>query len=74
MSESQPKVKKPRGKARLLENKCIACGARCQSVCPANAVEMNDAGEPIVHSGKVHRLRQMRQDLSGRRPGDVLHP
>lgn len=48
MSESQPKIKKPRGKARLLENKCIACGARCQSVCPVNAVEMNDAGEPIV--------------------------
>ncbi len=48
MSESQPKVKKPRGKARLLENKCIACGARCQSVCPVNAIEMNDAGEPIV--------------------------
>ena len=48
MSESQPKIKKPRGKARLLENKCIACGARCQSVCPVNAVEMNDAGEPII--------------------------
>ena len=32
----------------MLENKCIACGARCQSVCPVNAVEMNDAGEPII--------------------------
>ncbi|KAA0891783.1 electron transfer flavoprotein subunit alpha [Oryzomonas rubra] len=48
MSESQPKVKKPRGKAHLIAGKCIACGARCQSVCPVNAIEMNDAGEPII--------------------------
>jgi len=48
MSEAQPKIKKPRGKARLLSGKCIACGARCQSSCPVNAIDMNDAGEPIV--------------------------
>ena len=52
MSESQPKpkpkLKKPRGTARLLEGKCIACGARCQSVCPVNCVEMTDTGEPII--------------------------
>jgi electron transfer flavoprotein alpha subunit len=46
------KLKKPRGKARLIEGKCIACGARCQSACPVNCVEMNDAGEPIILSEK----------------------
>ncbi|QXE91441.1 electron transfer flavoprotein subunit alpha [Geomonas subterranea] len=44
--------KKPRGKARLLENKCIACGARCQSACPVDAIQMNDAGEPIVDASR----------------------
>lgn len=54
MTESQqkPKVKKPRGVARLLDGKCIACGARCQSVCPVNCVEMTDSGEPIIESAK----------------------
>jgi len=42
------KLKKPRGKVRLVEGKCIACGARCQSVCPVNGIEMSDAGEPQV--------------------------
>src|SRR5512138_286678 len=48
MTEAKKPVKKPRGKACLLEGKCIACGARCQSACPVNAVEMNEAGEPII--------------------------
>jgi len=51
MTETK-KPKKPRGKARLLEGKCIACGARCQSVCPVNCIEMNDAGEPIIDQAK----------------------
>jgi electron transfer flavoprotein alpha subunit len=50
---SEPiKLKKTRGKARLIEGRCIACGARCQSACPVNCVEMNDAGEPIILSEK----------------------
>jgi electron transfer flavoprotein alpha subunit len=48
MTEAVKSLKKPRGTASLLEGKCIACGARCQSVCPVDAVEMNDAGEPII--------------------------
>jgi electron transfer flavoprotein alpha subunit len=48
MTETKKQIKKPRGKACLLEGKCIACGARCQSACPVNAVEMNEAGEPII--------------------------
>ena len=52
MTEPKPKVKKPRGVARLLEGKCIACGARCQSACPVNAVEMTDSGEPIILTDK----------------------
>jgi len=51
--EQQPvKKKKPRGKARLLEGKCIACGARCQSSCPVDAIEMNAKEEPIIDAGK----------------------
>ena len=42
------KIKKPRGVAQLIAGACIACGARCQSVCPVNCVEMTDSGEPII--------------------------
>ena len=46
------KPKKPRGVAQLIAGACIACGARCQSVCPVNCVEMTDAGEPVIESAK----------------------
>jgi len=48
--EEKKKIKKPRGVARLIPGKCIACGALCQSVCPPkiSAIEMNDKGEPII--------------------------
>jgi electron transfer flavoprotein alpha subunit len=52
MTEPMKPIKKPRGRAALIPNKCIACGARCQSVCPVNCVEMTDAGEPIILSEK----------------------
>ena len=48
MSEPKKTIKKPRGKVRLLDGKCIACGARCQSICPVNGIEMNEAGEPEI--------------------------
>ena len=48
MDDKPVKKKKPRGKARLIPGKCIACGARCQISCPADAIEMNDQGEPII--------------------------
>jgi len=51
MSELQPKLKKPRGRALLLAGKCIACGARCESSCPVNCITMNDAGEPVIDTG-----------------------
>ncbi len=44
----EKKLKKPRGVARLISGKCIACGARCQSSCPKDAIEMNEQGEPII--------------------------
>ncbi len=47
-------IKKPRGKARLIEGKCIACGALCQSVCPTDAIEMNELGEPIFILSKCN--------------------
>ncbi|MDD2735402.1 MAG: FAD-binding protein [Desulfuromonadaceae bacterium] len=52
MSEVTTKPKKPRGVASLINGKCIACGARCQSSCPVNCIEMTDSGEPIVESAK----------------------
>ena len=48
MGEKKGKIKKPRGVARLIPGKCIACGARCQESCPKDAIEMNDQGEPII--------------------------
>jgi len=51
-TEARKPVKRPRGKARVAEGKCIACGARCESSCPVNAIEMNDAGEPVILTGK----------------------
>jgi len=56
--EKKKKVKKPLGKARLIEGKCIACGARCQSDCRAEAIEMNDAGEPIIDLEKCTGCRR----------------
>ena len=52
MTDPKPKPKKPRGIARLLADTCIACGARCQSVCPVNCVEMTDSGEPVIDAAK----------------------
>jgi len=48
----QKKPKKPRGVARLTKGKCIACGARCQSSCPVNCIEMTDSGEPVIEAVK----------------------
>jgi electron transfer flavoprotein alpha subunit len=52
MTDAVKPPKKPRGTASLLEGKCIACGARCQSACPVDAIEMNEAGEPIVNASR----------------------
>ncbi len=46
------KIKKPRGVARLKENSCIGCGARCQSACPVDAIEMNENDAPIIDEEK----------------------
>src|SRR6266568_6482966 len=52
MTEVIKPTKKPRGKAQVLEGKCIACGARYESSCPVNVISMNDAGEPVINSEK----------------------
>ncbi len=46
--EEKKKIKRPLGVVRLIPGKCIACGARCQSDCRKDAIEMNDQGEPII--------------------------
>jgi electron transfer flavoprotein alpha subunit len=49
MEKGTAKPKKPRGKAKLVEGKCIICGARCQQVCPTDAIAMNAGGEPVIN-------------------------
>jgi len=44
----EKKIKKPRGKARVLEGKCVACGERCASACPVDCITLNDAGELLA--------------------------
>ena len=58
MGDKPKKKKKPRGKARLIAGKCIACGARCEMSCPSDAIEMNDQGEPIIFLEKCIGCRK----------------
>ena len=48
----EKKIKRPRGKAELIPGKCIACGARCQTACKVDAIEMNEKEEPIISPDK----------------------
>jgi electron transfer flavoprotein alpha subunit len=52
MNQAKMRVKKPLGKARLIEGRCIACGGRCESACPVDAVAMSTGGEPEVTAEK----------------------
>ncbi len=54
----EKKLKKPRGKVRLIPGKCIACGARCESECPADSIVMNDKGEPVIDLAKCISCRK----------------
>lgn len=56
--EEEKKIRKPRGVARLIPGKCIACGARCQSACPEDAIEMNNKGEPVINLEKCIGCRR----------------
>ncbi len=58
MAEEPKKIKRPRGTARLIPGKCIACGARCESECPQNAITMNEKGEPIIDLENCTRCRR----------------
>jgi electron transfer flavoprotein alpha subunit len=58
MAEEPKKIKRPRGKARLIPGQCIACGARCQQKCPFDAIVMNDKGEPIIDLVKCTGCQQ----------------
>jgi electron transfer flavoprotein alpha subunit len=49
---SETNIKKPRGRARYLEGKCVACGERCASACPVDCIAINDAGEPVINQDK----------------------
>ena len=56
--EEPKKLKRPRGTARLIPGKCIACGARCQSECPKDAITMNEKGEPVIDLEKCTRCQR----------------
>jgi electron transfer flavoprotein alpha subunit len=58
MAEEPKKSKRPRGMARLIPGKCIACGARCQAECPKDAITMNEKGEPIIDLEKCTRCQR----------------
>ena len=58
MVDKPKKKKKPRGKARLIAGKCIACGARCEMSCPADAIVMNEQEEPIISEEKCIGCRK----------------
>ncbi|MEW6490275.1 MAG: FAD-binding protein [Thermodesulfobacteriota bacterium] len=51
------KLKKPRGKSRLLAGKCIACG-RCAPECPVEAITYDAAGEPVIDLEKCIGCRK----------------
>ena len=57
MSEPK-KIKRPRGTALLIPGKCIACGARCESECPKDAITMNEKGEPVIDLEQCTRCRR----------------
>jgi electron transfer flavoprotein alpha subunit len=56
--EEPKKIKRPRGEARLIPGKCIACGARCEAECPKDAITMNEKGEPVIDLEKCTRCRR----------------
>jgi electron transfer flavoprotein alpha subunit len=58
MVEEPKKIKRPRGIARLIPGKCIACGARCQAECKFDAITMNEKGEPIIDLAKCTRCQR----------------
>jgi len=52
------KPRRPLGTARLIPGKCIACGARCLAECRAEAVTMNEKGEPVIDVTKCTGCRR----------------
>jgi electron transfer flavoprotein alpha subunit len=58
MAEDTKKLKRPRGTPRLIPGKCIACGARCQTECPKDAILMNEKGEPVIDLEKCTRCQR----------------
>ncbi|MBN2329551.1 MAG: FAD-binding protein [Candidatus Omnitrophica bacterium] len=50
--------RKPRGKARYIEGKCIACGDTCMAACNTGAIELNDNGEPVIHLAKCNGCKR----------------
>ncbi len=58
MAEETQKIKRPRGTPRLIPGKCIACGARCETECPKDAIKMNEKGEPVIDLEKCSRCQR----------------
>jgi len=56
--EEPKKIKRPRGTARLIPGKCIACGARCETECPKDSIKMNEKGEPVIDLEQCTRCQK----------------
>ncbi|MDP8245702.1 MAG: electron transfer flavoprotein subunit alpha [Candidatus Hinthialibacter antarcticus] len=52
------KPRKPRGKVKYSDGKCISCGEVCVAECPMDAIEMMDNGEPIIHLAKCNGCKK----------------
>ena len=52
MTEIKKPLKRPRGKAGLIAGRCIACGGRCESVCPVDAIVLDNEGAPLITGDK----------------------
>ncbi len=52
------KLRKPRGKVKYSEGKCISCGEVCVAECPVGAIEMMDNGEPVIHLAKCNGCKK----------------
>ncbi|MBU2514662.1 electron transfer flavoprotein subunit alpha [bacterium] len=48
------KIRKPRGKAVVQKEMCIACGAKCEAACKVRAITMNEVEIPIIDQEKCN--------------------
>lgn len=48
-SQALPPKRPAKRKAKIIPGRCLACGARCESACPFDAISMDEKGEPLLN-------------------------